>query len=97
MSLHDDVFLSTYLHPAYVLLRADGHQRWETTILKSVRLLHFSPRQGVDAMEEDEDNTAPLTNANKDLHRRWLLTGRRLAAQAAEDEGEEWTDEEGEE
>jgi membrane carboxypeptidase/penicillin-binding protein PbpC len=99
MSLHDDVFMSTYLHPAYVLLQGqDSISRYETTVLKSIRILRFTPQESADKsdrQEEEEDNAAaPLTNANKNLHRRWLMAGRRLA-EAAEEEEEEWTDEEG--
>lgn len=101
MSLHDDVFMSTYLHPSYILVSTQGHTRWETTILKSVRLIHFSSAllEGNDAMqsdEEEEDNIHPLTNANKALHRRWDMTGRRLAEASVAENGE-WSDLESEE
>lgn len=98
MSLHDDAFMSTYLHPAYIFVSGQGHSRWETSVLKSVRIIRFSPNLGGrENVEEEEDNTHPLTNANKNLHRRWLLTSRRLAQDAEEEEEEEeeeWTDEE---
>lgn len=97
MSLHDDAFMSTFLHPAYILVSGQGHSRWETSILKSVRIIHFSPNLiSKNEHEEKEDNIHPLTNENKNLHRRWLLTSRRLA-QDAEEEEEEWTDEDGQE
>jgi len=97
----EDVFMSTYLHPAYIFVTDRVHSRWETTILKSVRIIHFTPQIGEEEknQEDYEDNAMyPLTNANKREHRRWVTTGRRLA-QAAEDEEEdweegEWTDEE---
>jgi membrane carboxypeptidase/penicillin-binding protein PbpC len=93
----DDAFVSTYLHPAYIYITDRVYSRWETTILKSVRIVHFTPpsllqcgSKGTGNDEEEaEDNAAyPLTNANKREHRRWFITGRRLE-QAAEREEEQ--------
>jgi hypothetical protein len=95
----DDVFMSTYLHPAYIFVTDRVHSRWETTILKSVRIIRFSPLNNAkgrplsDGEDEEEDNAVyPLTNANKREYQRWVTTGRRLAqfGEREEEEEEEW-------
>ncbi|UZJ57043.1 hypothetical protein CBS101457_006363 [Exobasidium rhododendri] len=92
----NDVFVSTYLHPAYIFVTDRVHSRWETTILKSVRIIHFAPTRSVlessyaDGEEREDNAMYPLTNANKREHQRWVTTGRRLAQAAENEEEEEW-------
>lgn len=92
MSLHDDCLLTTYLHPAYIHVGEDvGTARWETSVLKSVRLIRFAPKalEAIQARSSGTDESGsgnervPLgpSLGQRDLamHQQWYVTSQLMA------------------
>lgn len=97
LSLHDDCLISTYLHPAYILLEeGTDEERWETSILKSVRIVRFAPKALEPKIPPSEESTADrlarmfepsqervqLNQRQLAVHQRWYITSRLMAGNA---------------
>ncbi|PWN31441.1 uncharacterized protein FA14DRAFT_192928 [Meira miltonrushii] len=108
LSLHDDCLVSTYLHPAYILLEGEvaGQARWETSVLKSVRIVRFAPKALEPKVQPPHHDPSaifsPDYHANRpqlgrralDVHQQWYITSRLMAGNAirVDDDNAIWAD-----